>query len=121
MAAVANWRITYTGPSPNTALPSCESTVSSWLGYGWSRLASSAVPKNSVPRIVPIATSVVAAFFDSGRRNAGTPLLIASTPVNATAPDEKPFRIRNNPRVPPASRAPSNASESNGTCPMSPK
>ena len=32
--------------------------------------------------------SVVAAFLDSGRRKAGTPLLMASTPVRATAPEE---------------------------------
>ena len=43
--------------------------------------------------------SVVAAFFDSGRRNAGTPFEIASTPVSATAPDEKPLRIRKSPSV----------------------
>ena len=32
--------------------------------------------------------SVIAAFFDSGLRNAGTPLEIASVPDNAMAPDE---------------------------------
>ena len=32
---------------------------------------------------------------------------IASTPVSATAPDEKPLRMRKSPSVPPASRAPS--------------
>ncbi len=42
--------------------------------------------------MIAIAASVVAAFFDSGRRNAGTPLEIASTPVSATAPDEKPLQ-----------------------------
>ena len=34
----------------------------------------------------PSSSSVVAAFFDLGFRNAGTPLLIASTPVSAAAP-----------------------------------
>ena len=34
-------------------------------------------------------SACVAAFFDSGFRNAGTPSAIASTPVSATAPDEK--------------------------------
>ena len=64
---------------------------------------------NSVPRMTPIQTSVVAAFFDSGRRNAGTPLEIASTPVSATAPDENPFnrmkRLERRPRsrLPPSS------------------
>ncbi len=62
---------------------------------------------NSVPRINPIQTSVVAAFFDSGRRNAGTPFEIASTPVSATAPDEKPLSRMNMPSVPPMS-GPSN-------------
>ena len=71
------------------------------LGYGprwWARICT---PMNSVPRMTPIHTSVVAAFFDSGRRNAGTPLEIASTPVSATAPDEKPFSRMKMPSVPP--------------------
>ena len=38
---------------------------------------------------------VAAAFFASGRRKAGTPLLMASTPVRATAPEEK-ARMRAN-------------------------
>ena len=62
-------------------------TAASWC-------ASTETPKNSVPSSTPIHTSVVAAFFDSGRRNAGTPFEIASTPVSATAPDEKPFSRR---------------------------
>ena len=37
-------------------------------------------------------TSVMEAFLASGRRNAGTPLEIASMPVRATAPDEKARR-----------------------------
>ena len=68
-----------------------------------------------MPRMTPIHTSVAAAFFDSGRRNAGTPFEIASTPVSATAPDEKPFRMRKSPSVPPLYAVPSNASLSNGT------
>ena len=54
---------------------------------------------NSVPRIRPIHSNVFAAFFDSGRRNAGTPFEIASTPVSATAPDEKPLSRMNKPSV----------------------
>ena len=72
----------------------------------------------------PIHISVVAAFLDSGRRNAGTPLEIASTPVSATAPELKPLRIRKRPSVPPNSRVPpasSNAFGSNGTWPRCPK
>ena len=54
-----------------------------------------------MPRIIAIQVSVVAAFFDSFRRNAGTPLEIASTPVSATAPDEKPRSRMNRLSVPP--------------------
>ncbi len=39
-----------------------------------------------------IKINVVAAFFDSGFLNAGTPLEMASTPVSATAPEEKAFK-----------------------------
>jgi hypothetical protein len=38
---------------------------------------------------------VVAAFFDFGLRNAGTPLLIASTPVSAALPEENARNTRN--------------------------
>ena len=72
-----------------------------------------------MPRINDIHTSVFAAFFDSGRRKAGTPFEIASTPVSATAPEEKPLRIRKMPRVPPNRSVPSNASRSKGTGAMS--
>src|SRR5438270_706192 len=48
---------------------------------------------------------VLAALWDFGRRKAGTPLEMASTPVRATAPDEKPFRRMNSPRVPPVAAA----------------
>ena len=92
MAAVANCSTTYsTVPLPNTAVPSCDITVVFSLGYGprwWARICT---PMKSVPRMMPIQTRVMAAFFDSGRRKAGTPFEIASTPVSATAPDEKPF------------------------------
>ena len=36
-----------------------------------------------VTAMVPSSSSVVAAFLPLGLRNAGTPLLIASTPVSA--------------------------------------
>ena len=39
--------------------------------------------------IAPSRSSVVAAFLLLGRRNAGTPFEIASTPVSAAQPDEK--------------------------------
>ena len=38
----------------------------------------------------PSISSVVAALRDLGLRNAGTPLLIASTPVSAAAGRERP-------------------------------
>ena len=41
-----------------------------------------------LPRMMPIHINVCAAFFDSGFLNAGTPLLTASTPDSATAPEE---------------------------------
>ena len=41
--------------------------------------------------------SVSAAFRACGRRNAGTPSAIASTPVSAVAPDENARRIANTP------------------------
>ena len=37
---------------------------------------------------VPMSSSVLAAFLDLGLRKAGTPLLIASTPVSAAQPEE---------------------------------
>ena len=47
------------------------------------------MPKKNEPRMSPIHISVVAAFFDSGFWNAGTPFEIASTPDSAMAPEEK--------------------------------
>ena len=62
---------------------------------------------NRVPRMTPIQTNVFAAFFDSGRRNAGTPFEMASTPVSATAPEEKPFNRMKMVSVPPKRFPPS--------------
>lgn len=58
------------------------------------------MPTSIVTASTPISSSVVAAFFDFGLRNAGTPLLIASTPVSAAAPDENDRRIRNTNAMP---------------------
>ncbi|SIM62367.1 Uncharacterised protein [Mycobacteroides abscessus subsp. abscessus] len=44
---------------------------------------------NSVIAMPPSSSNVVAALRDLGFRKAGTPLLIASTPVSAAHPDEK--------------------------------
>ena len=43
---------------------------------------------------------VEAAFLDCGRRNAGTPFEMASTPVRAVEPDENACRITNRPSGP---------------------
>ena len=56
------------------------------VGRSWS--ASTAMPANSEPRMNAVRIRVIAAFRDSGLRNACTPFEIASTPLNATAPDE---------------------------------
>jgi len=51
------------------------------------------IPRNIVIPITPMIASVAAAFLACGRRNAGTPSQIASTPVNAVAPCENAFKI----------------------------
>ena len=42
-----------------------------------------------MPKIVPIDTSVMTAFRDSGGLKFGTPLAIASLPVSPTEPEAK--------------------------------
>ena len=103
IAAVANCSTTYsTVPLPNTALPSCDITVSLLA-----RVRAEVVGQDlhaheqRAEDDRPSTSAWSAAFFDSGRRNAGTPLEIASTPVSATAPDEKPFSRMKMPSVPP--------------------
>jgi hypothetical protein len=68
-----------------------------------------------------MVTSVAAAFFDAGSRKAGTPSEIASTPVSATAPEEKPLRSTNRLRLPPAWANCTAWSGSKGTGSMWPK
>lgn len=55
---------------------------------------SAMMPPNMVTAIRPIMSSVVAALRLLGLRKAGTPLLMASTPVSAAQPVEKARRIR---------------------------
>jgi hypothetical protein len=62
------------------------------------------MPRNIVTVMKPMAPSVVAALRDCGRRNACTPLEMASTPVRAVAPEENARRIRNRLSAPVASR-----------------
>ena len=64
------------------------------------------MPMNSVTAMTPSNSRVVAALRDLGFRNAGTPLLIASTPVSAAQPDENARATRNtsaNPTTSPCS------------------
>ena len=102
--------------------PSARAPSRRGSGTGCRWCARSETPKKSVaeddrhPR-----RACCAAFFDSGVRNAGTPSEIASTPVRATAPDEKPLRMRNSPSVPPVSRRPRTPPRRRAPCSMSPK
>ena len=57
------------------------------------------MPTKNVPRTTAIHPSVIAAFRDSGARNAGIPLEIASVPVIATQPPEKARSTRNHVRA----------------------
>jgi hypothetical protein len=58
------------------------------------RFASATMPENIVTAMTPSISRVVAALRLLGCRNAGTPLLIASTPVRAAQPEEKARRTR---------------------------
>ena len=49
--------------------------------------------------MTPMMARVWAAFRACGRRKAGTPLEMASTPVRAVDPDENACRITNSPTV----------------------
>ena len=59
------------------------------------------IPANSTTAITPISVSVSAALRLLGLRKAGTPLLIASTPVNAVQPDAKARTSRITVNIPP--------------------
>ena len=93
MVAVAAWRTTYSTPSPKTARPRIDRIVSCSLRVGFRFWASTEIPRKNVPRMATMAMRVREAFLASGRLNIGTALEMASTPVRATAPDEK-ARIR---------------------------
>ncbi len=65
--------------------------------------------------MTPSSRSVVAALRDFGFRKAGTPLLIASTPVSAAQPDENDRATRNanaNPTTVPLTERISNPADS---------
>ena len=58
-------------------------------------MASQVIAMNIAIEIAPSINSVVAALRDFGFWNAGTPLLMASTPVSAVVPDAKDLMTRN--------------------------
>ncbi len=58
-------------------------------------------PTNIVIASMPSSNRVVAAFLLLGFLNAGTPLLIASTPVSAVQPEENARSTRNTVAAPP--------------------
>jgi len=53
------------------------------------------IDRSMITEIDPIMTRVVEAFLLLGLRNAGTPLLMASTPVSAAHPEENARSRRN--------------------------
>src|SRR6476469_1099154 len=97
-------------PAPKTAEASCAITV----GWGavvqspgnptrshvdsatwtWATMARAVIPTNMATARVPIAVNVRAALRALGGWKAGTPLLMASTPVRAVQPDENALRAR---------------------------
>ncbi len=89
--AAATWEITgsWTKDEP-TGVPLL---IRSFAGFSAIltsvAMASPMMPQNMVTASRPIAARVVAAFLLLGLRKAGTPLLIASTPVSAAQPEEK--------------------------------
>src|SRR3979411_2347794 len=60
------------------------------------------MPMTRLTAIRPNINRVVAAFLDLGFLNAGTPLLIASTPVSAAQPEEKARNSRKSSAKPPS-------------------
>ena len=58
------------------------------------------MPRNMVMAMVPMMARVSAAFLACGRRKAGTPFEMASTPVSAVEPEEKARRMTNSPMGP---------------------
>ena len=82
-------------PSPKTAIPTAPAPIARRSRSTPSTcVASHEIPRNSAIEIAPITARVVAALCACGRRNAGTPFEIASTPVSAVAPEEKRLEQR---------------------------
>ena len=70
------------------------------LGSGWAREARKLIPRNIVTAIAPMIPRVSAALRAWGRRKAGTPFEMASTPVSAVDPEENACRITKMPTAP---------------------
>src|SRR6266508_3959481 len=64
-----------------------------WLGSGWALDARKLIPRNIEIATAPMIPRVAAAFRACGRRKAGTPFEMASTPVSAVDPDENAWRM----------------------------
>src|SRR6266849_3779642 len=79
-------------PAGNTARAIWETTDAVELGRACRCTARYETPRKRKIAIVPRIARVCAAFFPCGRRNAFTPLAIASTPVSAVEPDENARR-----------------------------
>src|SRR4029079_18234930 len=86
-------------PSPNTAPAAIATTDAppSSVGRTSKATATTVSPTNRMASRTDMAVMVLAAFFDSGGLNAGTPLAMASTPVSATDPPAKALRRRSTP------------------------
>src|SRR5438128_923742 len=95
IANVEIWMSQNMKPPPNTALASSDTTDTDSLGIACVRTDSSAVPRIIETEITPRIASVCDAFRPCGRRNALTPLEIASVPVSADEPEAKECRITN--------------------------
>src|SRR5205823_8165932 len=80
---------------PKTARASCDTPDSVPVGITRYACARKVTPRNIDTPSAAIVTSVAAAFFDSGGRNAGTPSETASTPVIAVQPLANAVSSRN--------------------------
>ena len=102
MSAVLAANVTNrTEPSPN-AVRAARATIDGppdAVGRRPNWTAKTVNPMNRMPSSTAIAVIVLAAFFASGGLNAGTPLAIASTPVNATEPPANALSSRTMPIV----------------------
>ena len=97
------------------------------LPLGWARAlmcrASTVMPANMLTASSPMMARVLAALRALGRRNAGTPLLIASTPVSAVQPEANARRTSSRVKIPPtwAVRCSCwSAVAASGSCPVTP-